>query len=1146
MDWPGQSRAGSGLKTGTWLYNRAELWFGGMAHMSELIGNRYHLIERLGEGGMGVIYRAQDRLSGQIIALKRITAAPGQLQFASLRDTKEFRLALAQEFRTLASLRHPNIISVLDYGFDDQNQPFFTMELLEQSQTIREAARGLPPSEQLELLVQMLHALVYLHRRGVIHRDLKPDNVLVVNGRVRLLDFGLAVTHDELPDGDFVAGTLAYMAPEVLQGAGVSAASDLYAVGIIAYQMFAGHHPFDVTNTQRLIMDIIETPPDLHALDVDARLAAIIGQLLLKDPQARFHDAAEVIQRLAEFDRRFAHYETADIRESFLQAAQFVGRETELNVLMSALAAALNEEGSAWLVGGESGVGKSRLLDELRIRALVRGVQVLRGQAISNGGDPYQIWLDLMRYLALQTQPDTLEASVLKPFVLDIAALLGRPVLDAPRLDPDAVRTRLVSTLVDIVKRQPYPILLILEDLHWAGGESLALLRALLRQAANARLLIVGSYREDETPALSETLPDMRLLKLNRLPPEAITALSVSMLGETGRQPDVVQLLQQETEGNVFFLVEVVRALAEEAGGLHGIGRVTLPQQVFAGGIHNLVQRRLRRVSPNSYALLQLAAVAGRQIDLLLLEALHGQSLDDWLTETSNAAVLEFHEGAWRFAHDKLREGLLIDLSDHDRRDLHLRIAGMIETLYRDQQAAALAYHYGMAGESEKEASYAAIAGGEALKIGANQEAVNYLRTALAYAPSATLERQIGQAYYGLGNLSEARRHLEAALQRLGQRVPDPLIPALLGQLGRQILTRARGYHPTEGAVDMVLEAARIYGTIGEISYFTTETLLGIYCVLRMLNLAEQAPPSPELARANVNMCIAASLIPHYGMAEAYGRRAEAIAAGLDDQSALMQVLNIRGVYFTGTGQWARVDEALDGALRLAEQLGDRREAITTRTTRAIARHYQGRFDEAMALNTYAQEAATNTGNVQQIGWGMYSRAENLNNLGRADEAAALLEETLREQKNDMQRSALIRINCAMAQSALQLERFDDAERYVQEAITLLGNSAPNVYSMLESYATMGGVYLTLVETQPQKCADYLPRVEAGWHTLRGFARLYPVGKPRSLIWQGRLSALKGDHDRAQQFYRQAIEAARELGMTYEQWLAERTMTAAR
>jgi eukaryotic-like serine/threonine-protein kinase len=202
--------------------------------MDALIGQQlgqYEILDVVGEGGMGVVYRAQDLLSSDVVALKRVTAAPGMLHFSSIASdasTDSLRLALAQEFQTLASLRHPNIISVLDYGFDTEGQPYFTMDYLPDAQTILEFAQGKSPQERVDLLVQVLQALSYLHRRGTLHRDLKPGNILVSKGDVRVLDFGLAVQQGQKVG---ISGTFAYMAPEVLREEPVAETSDLYSVG---------------------------------------------------------------------------------------------------------------------------------------------------------------------------------------------------------------------------------------------------------------------------------------------------------------------------------------------------------------------------------------------------------------------------------------------------------------------------------------------------------------------------------------------------------------------------------------------------------------------------------------------------------------------------------------------------------------------------------------------------------------------------------------------------------------------------------------------------------------------------------------------------------------------------------------------------
>ena len=204
-----------------------------------IINNRYVLQAPLGVGGMGAVFKTLDRLTGETIALKHVRAMqPPPDGSTHTNDGSDARIALSTEFRTLASLRHPNIITVIDYGFDTNQQPYFTMSLLEDAHSIVMASRNLPIEGKVQLLTQMLHALSYLHRRTVIHRDLKPANVLVLpDHRVKVLDFGIALNESRTMANlnNVTVGTIAYMAPELLIDRPATVESDLYAVGIIAY-----------------------------------------------------------------------------------------------------------------------------------------------------------------------------------------------------------------------------------------------------------------------------------------------------------------------------------------------------------------------------------------------------------------------------------------------------------------------------------------------------------------------------------------------------------------------------------------------------------------------------------------------------------------------------------------------------------------------------------------------------------------------------------------------------------------------------------------------------------------------------------------------------------------------------------------------
>lgn len=519
------------------------------------INNRYTLQTPIGKGGMGTVYAAYDRLTQQTVALKQVGASAEQLAFNSRMGSQtltEVRVALAHEFQVLASLRHPHIISVFDYGFDAGFRPYYVMPLLEHPRTLVEAARHQPLREQIELVIQTLQALTYLHRRGITHRDLKPDNVLVDASRqVRVLDFGLALAGTATQE---VAGTLAYMAPEVLQGQNTTPAADLFAVGVMLYEILLGQHPFTAPTHSQFATRILFDEPELAALMGDPatrRLGVILDSLLAKDPAQRHPDARTVIDDLCRAVDLAPLPETSAIREGFLQAAPFIGRTRPLQHLT----AALNDStvaGSAWLVGGESGVGKTRLLHEVQIYALVKGQRVLWGQATEGASLPYSLWRGVVPPLLLMVAVSDDEAAVLAELVPDISTLLGRAIQAAAPLASNAHRARLVWTLRAVIGRVAEPLLLVLDDLQWA--DDVAMVEEIATLVQQQPLVVIGSYRNDEAPHLPDSLPAFQPMMLDRFDAEGVAALSQAMLGpQAGTNLDLVTLLTEETEGNVFF-----------------------------------------------------------------------------------------------------------------------------------------------------------------------------------------------------------------------------------------------------------------------------------------------------------------------------------------------------------------------------------------------------------------------------------------------------------------------------------------------------------------------------------------------------------------------------------------------------------------
>jgi tetratricopeptide (TPR) repeat protein len=1146
--------------------------------MSELVASRYRIMDAVGHGGMGEVYRAYDRLTGEHVALKRVTVPHQDQRTTSMDSTTHFRLALAQEFRVLASLRHPNVISVLDYGFDIQPdgepQPYYTMDLLPAARTILAYGREQPLKTQVNLLVQLFQALAYLHRRGIIHRDLKPDNVLVVDDLgfpvVKVLDFGLALGRQQIEDLDetdgVLAGTMAYLAPEIFQGTPASAASDLYAAGVIAYELFAGQHPFHAPDIGQLVQQVMTVDADCKTLDVSEELQALVQQLLAKDPQNRQPDPIDIIHTLQAVNGETDTAERAEIRESYLQAADFVGRDAELETLTNALnqvtaaATFLQIEGfdapqtfpvvgSAWLVGGESGVGKSRLLEELRIQALVDGVLVLRGQAVGEGAAPYQLWRDALRRLIIQTELSDFEAGVLQVVVPDVAALLGRTIPKVPEIDSAAARNRLFTVIENLFKRQTQPVLVLLEDVHHAT-DSLGILSRLSRGVGKLALMIVASYRDDERPTLPQELPGIQHLKLERLPQSAIRELSTAMLGESGRNPQVVELIQRETEGNIFFIVEVVRALAEDSGDLANIGQRTLPEHVFTGGVNAVVLRRLDRVPKAAMRLLSLAAVAGRELDLTMLaQAAPEMRLESWLMQCTS--VLEVLDNRWRFAHDKLREALLKSLDTDKLRAMHSTVATALEKVYGTDpvQASALAYHHAKAGNTAAEGRYAAIAGVFALKNSAYRSAIQQLSRALTLQAwqtpfeHAMLEDHLGRAYLALSQMTDSQHHFQQALQGFGYPMPQSkpgLLLSTLSQVGEQLAHRLLpGVLLGRKAQDRValLKASSIYEQLGEIFYFANEAIPTAMTAIKSVNLAERADKvSADLAVGYAGMSVLMSVIPLHSQAAHYSRRAIEVARQMQDDTALGWACFLAGVYYTGVGEWEAAKQHLEEAVIVNERVGDLRRWETSISTNTVLHTYTGDYARSAALCALEAESALRREDFQSILWSYCQELQNWLVVGSRDQTPdALLKleamlpnsPTLAERIYGYGLAAWVHYRLGNKEKALQQAEMANRISAGVKPLSFYcvagyGGAADTLLALWESSSTVG-----IREQAIRACK-----------LLRGFAAIFPIGQARADRCDGLRLWLSGKPDQAHKYWQRSAVTAQKMRMPYDEALA--------
>ena len=703
----------------------------------KILQKRYQMTGRIGEGGMSFVYLASDleKQNRQVIA--KILKS----NITSVRTEDYIRFH--SEATAVSKLHHPSIVDVLDIGEQD-GYHFLIMEYIDgksMHQLLKSGTR-FSIEESVSFAYQLAGALEYIHGKGILHRDIKPGNIMVfdtkkkgvVEKKVKLIDFGLAQIKDfnDIKNSDDIAGTFSYMSPEQsgMIKQKVDERSDLYSLGVVFYQLISGVLPFQADDIMSLMHQHIATPPpplSKYVKNIPSIIEKIINKLLEKEPEKRYqssHGLCGDLKKYIEGDEGF-EIGGEDRVVRLNQRTYIAGRDEEMKTLKTKYERSLQGEGGLVLISGEAGAGKTRLTEEFR-RQVIRNEGVcLEGRCFSGlSKTPYKPFKDsLNHYLLLYAnfkpeKQETVKTAMrealgelgglilkLKP---EMAEIVGecRPLVE---LEPNRENMRFLievsrffRTLADIEKG----LVIILEDLHLADEGTLMLIEEIQKEMKNSKLLLIANYRVTEIPAGHSLYHIIRESYENQLPLESIQLRALSrpeieqitcgMLSECPENiEDIISLIYTKSKGNPFFAIEIVKQMADDHAiriedGRWVFDRESIGRIQISSTLLDIIFNRIVLLNKKERFVLRWAALIGRKFRvgflLKLAKALNPEYLETEIVEMIDNSIRlglldeDYNEkGVVLFVHDRVREVFEEQNTPDDRKKIHQTIAELIE-----------------------------------------------------------------------------------------------------------------------------------------------------------------------------------------------------------------------------------------------------------------------------------------------------------------------------------------------------------------------------------------------------------------------------------------------------------------------------------
>ncbi|MCP4132997.1 MAG: protein kinase [bacterium] len=767
-----------------------------MELLNRTINNRYKVYEKIGPGGMSSLYRAYDLSNNNTpVAVKVLNS---KVTSNRIEDIIRFR----SEAELVSRLSHENIVSIYEVG-EVFELNYIVMEYIQGESLQDILARNTFPGDfsinrAIDSVLRLCKALEYIHSNAVIHRDLKPGNVLVTNdGQIKLIDFGLAHVKDfdAIIDSGEIAGTFGYISPEqsgTIRRT-VDERSDLYSVGVILYQLLTGKLPFEGDDICSVIHQQIARVPDAPGTlmpEVPEILDKIVLKLLEKEPENRYQSARGLLHDLEKFSRGQREF-ILGLNDRFIKLSyrsRLVGRENELDFLRDLFNRSRDGDGRVCFVSGGAGRGKTRLVEELKDYVNQSEGILLEGKCFTQSNKtPYEPFKEVLNsYLNnfatySETRKQEISAQVRDEFK-DLGEIIIKlnprmeeilgPCTSLVPLETDRENDRFLVVVSQFFRRLSLienGLVLVVEDLHWTDGGTINLLTVILKNIEEYPLFIVATYREKEVvdnhilggflsntrEKNSRSIRVFEEISLDLFDQETTRQFVAGLLlEEVDNIKDISEFIFNKSKGNPFFIIEVVKNLINEGALTYEenswiVDAEALDKIEISPTIVEVIIKRIHLLDLKERDILSYAAVIGKEFNLELLFRLSDLDAAEIVRIADKAIELQMLEavsskkGKIRFVHDRIKEAFYEHIGVEKRKELHLSVAYVMEDMNRDDIEKIiydLAWHFLEAGEKEKAVGYIFPAGLKAKENYANEVAIKYFNNAIEYFEESNLE----------------------------------------------------------------------------------------------------------------------------------------------------------------------------------------------------------------------------------------------------------------------------------------------------------------------------------------------------------------------------------------------------------------------